>query len=139
MADLYYYYFAAWTDSDCLSGCDHKHLTVVSAVVCAQSACAGAYVLAVEDGVLRELNDREQREFQFAMSVDFLRHCPKASIVAFESVQPKAGQFHVGDRSGDIQACQNVTQFFHELAVLSPRVGLFVQVSKAFVPNRTVP
>lgn len=65
MADLHY--FAAWTDSGCLLGCDHKHLTVVSAVVCAQSARAAAYVIAVEDGILRELNDCEEREFQLAM------------------------------------------------------------------------
>lgn len=61
------YYSAAWTDSGRLSGCDHKHLTVVAAVVCGQSACAGAYVTAVEDGALRKLNDREEREFQLAM------------------------------------------------------------------------
>ncbi len=61
------YYFAAWTDSGCLLGCDHQHLTVVAAVVCAQSPCAGAYVVAVEDGVLRELNAREEREFQLEM------------------------------------------------------------------------
>ena len=66
MADLYY--FAAWTDSECLLGCDHKHLTVVAAVVCAQSASAGAYLVAVEDGLLRELSDREEREFQLAMN-----------------------------------------------------------------------
>jgi hypothetical protein len=65
MADLYY--FAAWTDSGCLLGCDHKHLTVVSAVVCAQSSSAGSYVVAVEEGELRELTNKEEREFQLAM------------------------------------------------------------------------
>lgn len=65
MAGLFY--SAAWTDSGRLSGCDHQHLTVVAAVVCGQSACAGAYVVAVEDGAHRELNERENREFELAM------------------------------------------------------------------------
>ena len=61
------FYSAAWTDSGRLSGCNHQHLTVVAAVVCGQSACAGAYVIAVEDGAQRELDDREEREFELAM------------------------------------------------------------------------
>jgi hypothetical protein len=65
MADLYY--FAAWTDSGRLLGCDHRHLTVVSAVVCAQSAGAGAFVAAAEDGIVRPLDEAEEREFQLAM------------------------------------------------------------------------
>ncbi len=58
------YYFAAWTDSGFLLGCDHQHQTVTSAVACI--SCAGGYVIAVEDGVLRELNDVEEAEFQLA-------------------------------------------------------------------------
>jgi hypothetical protein len=65
MADLYY--FAAWTNSGCLCGCDHNHPTVVSAVVCAQSAGAGSYVVAVEDRQYRALDKKEEREFQLAM------------------------------------------------------------------------
>lgn len=61
------FYFAACTDSGFLIGCDHEHLTVVSAVVCAQSAGAGAYVIASGDGQLRELTDEEEHEFQLAM------------------------------------------------------------------------
>ena len=61
------YYFAAWTDSGCLCGCDHYHMSVASAVACSASACAGAYVVAVEKGEYRELNAREEREFQFRM------------------------------------------------------------------------
>lgn len=60
-------YFAAWTDSEFLLGCDHEHPTVISAVVCAQSTCAGAYVIAVEQGFSRELSYREEREFKLAM------------------------------------------------------------------------
>jgi hypothetical protein len=61
------YYFAAWTDSGCLCGCDHFHLTVASAVACTSSGYCGAYVVAVEKGECRALNDREEAEFQFRM------------------------------------------------------------------------
>jgi hypothetical protein len=59
------FYFAAWTDSGCLLGCDHEHQTVTSAVPCI--SCAGGYVIAVEKGVLRAMTDVEEAEFQFAM------------------------------------------------------------------------
>ncbi len=58
-------YLAVYTDSGCLIGCDHEHATVISAVACISAA--GGYVIAVEDGQLRELNDSEEREFQLAM------------------------------------------------------------------------
>lgn len=61
MKDLYY--FAAWTDSGCLCGCDHKHNTVASAVAC-KAPYAGSYVVAVERGQLRELNVEEEIEYQ---------------------------------------------------------------------------
>jgi hypothetical protein len=63
------YYFAAWTDSGCLCGCDHFHMSVASAVACTRSVCAGAgaYVVAVENGQYRELSDKEEKEFQFHM------------------------------------------------------------------------
>jgi hypothetical protein len=60
-----FYYFAAGTDSGCLFGCDHEHRTVISAVACI--ATAGGYVVAVENGELRQLNYKEEAEFQFAM------------------------------------------------------------------------
>jgi hypothetical protein len=59
------YYFAAWTDSGCFLGCDHQHMSVLSALACI--ATAGGYVVAVQDGQLRELNPKEETEFQFAM------------------------------------------------------------------------
>jgi hypothetical protein len=59
------YYFAAWTDSDCLLGCDHEHKTVTSAAACISSV--GGYVVAVTKGRLRELDDTEEAEFQRAM------------------------------------------------------------------------
>ena len=59
------YYFAAWTDSGCLLGCDHEHRTVVSAVACISTA--GGYVIAVQNRTLRALNDAEEAEFQAAM------------------------------------------------------------------------
>ena len=55
------YYFAAWTESGCLLGCDHEHHT---------SACMskpGSYVVAIENGRLRALNDAEEAEFQRAV------------------------------------------------------------------------
>jgi hypothetical protein len=61
------YYFTAWTDSGCLCGCDHYHMSVTSAVFCTSSAYAGAYVVAVEKGEYRELNDKEEAEFQLRM------------------------------------------------------------------------
>jgi hypothetical protein len=61
------YYFAAWTDSGCLCGCDHFHMSVASAVACTRSACAGGYVIAVENERYRKLNRKEEKIFQFAM------------------------------------------------------------------------
>jgi hypothetical protein len=59
------FYFAAWTDSGCLLGCDHEHQTVTSAASCI--SYAGGYVIAVERGVLRALTHAEEAEFQHAM------------------------------------------------------------------------
>jgi hypothetical protein len=56
------YYFAAWTDSGFLLGCDHEHATVPEAVACI--SCAGGYVIAMENRVLRALTDDEEAEFQ---------------------------------------------------------------------------
>jgi hypothetical protein len=47
------YYFAAWTESGCLLGCDHEHNTVSSAVACTATGSVGAHVVAVEKGKLR--------------------------------------------------------------------------------------
>ncbi|HWY56578.1 MAG TPA: hypothetical protein VNZ03_19085 [Terriglobales bacterium] len=58
-------YFSAWTDSGCLLGCFHEHPTVASAVACI--SYAGGYVIAVEKGVLRALNDAEDKEFRKAV------------------------------------------------------------------------
>jgi len=58
-------YFAAWTDSGGLLGCSHQHQTIASAVPCIASA--GGYVIAVEDGELRELTSKEEAEFQYAI------------------------------------------------------------------------
>lgn len=59
------YYFAAWTDSDSLLGCDHRHETVTSAAACISSV--GGYVVAVTKGQLRQLDDVEEAEFQRVM------------------------------------------------------------------------
>ena len=62
------YYFAAWTDSHCLVGCEHQHETIISAVACCKTA--GGYVVAVEKGELRELDEKEEAQFQYAMYGD---------------------------------------------------------------------
>jgi hypothetical protein len=59
------YYFAAWTDSNCLLGCSHEHSTVLSAAACISQA--GGYVVAVENGALRALTEVEEIDFQHAM------------------------------------------------------------------------
>ena len=58
------FYFGAWTDSGCLLGCSHEHKTVTSAVACI--SCAGGYVVAVENGARRQLNAKEEAEFQYS-------------------------------------------------------------------------
>ena len=59
------HYFAAWTDSGFLLGCDHLHGSVISAANCISEA--GGYVVAVQSGRLRALNDEEEKLFQMAM------------------------------------------------------------------------
>jgi hypothetical protein len=61
------YYFAAWTDSGCLCGCDHYHMSIASAVACTSATACGAYVVAVEKGEYRALNDKEEKQFQLHM------------------------------------------------------------------------
>jgi hypothetical protein len=56
------YYFAAWTDSGFFLGCSHEHETVAEADSCIP--CAGGYVVAVEDGVMRSLTAEEEAEWQ---------------------------------------------------------------------------
>ena len=65
------HYVAAYAESDSrnLAGCEHRHLTLCSAVACISSA--GGYVVAVERGKLRALNDCEEAEFQTAMHGTF--------------------------------------------------------------------
>ena len=58
------YYFAANTDSGCLTGCKHKHKSLVSAMKCFSGA--GGYLVAVEHGQLRQLNQWEEVEFRAA-------------------------------------------------------------------------
>ena len=62
-----FYYFCASTDSGCLCGCEHFHLTVASVVACSSSAQAGSYAIAVEKGEYRVLNTKEEAEYQELM------------------------------------------------------------------------
>lgn len=63
MASLYY--LAAWTDSGSLISCEHQHETIASAVACISRA--GGYVVAVENGELRTLDNCEEAEFEYAI------------------------------------------------------------------------
>ena len=55
-------YSAAWTDSGFLLDCSHEHETIAEADSCIP--CAGGYVVAVENGVMRSLTAKEEAEFQ---------------------------------------------------------------------------
>jgi len=56
------HYSAAWTECGCLISCWHEHKTVPEAAACIP--CAGGYVVAVENGVMRSLTADEEAEFQ---------------------------------------------------------------------------
>jgi len=56
------HYSAAWTDSGFFFDCSHKHKTIAKADSCIP--CAGGYVVAVENGVMRCLTTEEEGEFQ---------------------------------------------------------------------------
>jgi hypothetical protein len=80
------YYFSAWTDSGCFMGCEHQHSTVTSAVACISRA--GGYVLALEKGVQRTLNDKEQAEFQtavFGSKAESARDASSEGMLSVES------------------------------------------------------
>jgi hypothetical protein len=59
------HYFAAWTDSGLLLGCDHLHGNVISAANCISEG--GGYVVAVQNGRLRALKETEEKLFQMAL------------------------------------------------------------------------
>jgi hypothetical protein len=59
------YYVAAYTDSGCLCGCDHRHPNVMTATACISQA--GGYVIAVRNRKYRALNAAEEAEFQEAL------------------------------------------------------------------------
>ena len=59
------YYYAAFTDSGCIIGCQHHHATIISAVSCISAP--GGYVIAVENNENRQLNEAEELVFQNAM------------------------------------------------------------------------
>ena|ERR1700739_3567665 len=56
------HYSAAWTDSGFLLGCSHEHEAIAEADSCIP--CAGGYVVALENGVMRSLTAQEEAEFQ---------------------------------------------------------------------------
>ncbi len=59
------YYLAAYTDGGCVVPCTHRHSTVHAAAACI--ATAGGYVVAVQNQRMRELNRREEEQYEKAM------------------------------------------------------------------------
>jgi len=56
------YYSAAWTECGCLISCWHEHQTVAEAASCIP--CAGGYVVAVQNAVMRFLKAEEESQLQ---------------------------------------------------------------------------
>jgi hypothetical protein len=56
------HYCAAWTDSGFFLTCDDSHSTIGEATECIP--CAGGYVVAIENGIMRALTPKEDAEFQ---------------------------------------------------------------------------
>lgn len=66
-------YHAAYADGGkFLRLCPHQHPTVISAVACISSA--GEYVVAVENGAVRELMKVEEVEYEYAIYGGELGH-----------------------------------------------------------------
>jgi hypothetical protein len=61
------YYTTVWTDSHCMIGCWHEHAAIEEAMAC--MPCAGGYVVAVEDGVMRALTPEEDARFESLLPV----------------------------------------------------------------------
>lgn len=59
------WYNAAYTEGECLIACNHEHQTVIAATACI-SWTAG-FVVGVENGIIRALDDAEEIAFQDAM------------------------------------------------------------------------
>jgi hypothetical protein len=55
------------------------------------------------------------------------RHRPEARVIAFQRVEPKAGQSHILRRSGHIQPRENVP---HSFAVISANSALVAPLEK---------
>jgi hypothetical protein len=69
------HYSAAWTDSDLFCVCCHEHETIGEAHSCIP--CAGGYIVAVENGVMRALTAKEEAEFQ---CVHYARRTDRADM-----------------------------------------------------------
>jgi hypothetical protein len=84
------YCFAAWTDSGFFLGCSHEHETIVGADSCIP--CAGGYVVAVENGVMRSLTEEEEAEFQ---RVDYAPRTGKPPLDAIRVAQEQYRNEHI--------------------------------------------
>ncbi len=80
------HYSAAWTDSGFLLGCSHEHETIAEAAFCIP--CAGGYVVAVENGVMRSLTAEEEAEFERGHYAPRTDNPPLDAIEASPAVAP---------------------------------------------------
>jgi hypothetical protein len=64
-------------------------------------------------------------------------HRPQPSQFAFERMQPKPWQVHIGNVGRDIKAGKNVAQLFSVFCMHSARVIIFMETSQALVADRT--
>jgi len=98
------HYFAAWTECGCLISCWHEHTTVAEAASCIR--CAGGYVVAVENSVMRSLSEEEESEFKCAHSERRTENpaVETATVAPAEAAASDSGyavmtRIRVGDRS----------------------------------------
>jgi len=65
------------------------------------------------------------------------RDRPESIHLTFERMRPKAGHVHIGDCTGSIQPCQNVTQFDLMFPVNTTWVVVLMKPLEPLVANRS--
>jgi len=103
-------YSAAWDDSGCLLSCWHEHPTIRDAAECIN--CAGAYVLAIENGTLRALSVDEEAEFQR------VHHAPLADKPPLDAIREAA--VNRPTRSEGETLVEHVSRFLESYGVSQP-------------------
>lgn len=101
------HYCAVWTECGCIVSCGHPHGSVAEAVACVRNA--GAYVVAVDAGVMRSLSTAEEVEFQFATHSHPVNPVPDAALTplgaALDSRYAVMTRIRVGDWSWTTWMC----------------------------------